>query len=161
MITRPDILGPLSKLDGLCPAGYAIALHISYTTPRFLFQTYKKDWREYYSKNGLVMKDPTVRWGFENSGCISWSTLETDDSQSVLKIAKQFGIDHGFTYSTDAGGSKSISSFARSDRDFNDTEIAEICALADEMHKLTAEIKDVSSKAREELKKISVDFTHN
>ncbi len=58
----------LGELDDLCPSGYAIALHIRYTTPAFLFQTYPKEWMEYYSQNGLVLHDPTVRWGLANTG---------------------------------------------------------------------------------------------
>ena len=114
----PNIMAAISRLDVLCPAGYAMALHIRYTTPKFLFQTYSSQWREEYSKKGLVLQDPTVRWGFENSGTINWRDLKESDEAGVLEQAKAYGIEHGFTLSLDRNNSKSITSFARGDREF-------------------------------------------
>ncbi len=80
----PNILAAIARLDALCPAGYAMALHISYTTPKFLFQAYDSDWMEQYSKQGLVLKDPTVKWGFENTGTINWRDLKDLDEAGYL-----------------------------------------------------------------------------
>ena len=154
------ILETLARLETLSPAGYAMALHVSFTTPRFLFQKYNRDWIEYYTKNGLVMADPTVRWGFENNGLISWSELTDLDTEGVLKKASEFGIKHGFTFSTEAGDSKSITSFARGDRAFSDEERQEICKLAEALHHETADLDALSGSDLEALKKMSVLFTH-
>lgn len=160
MGNNPDILKSLSTLDGYCPAGYAMALHISFTTPKFLFQTYNRDWMEHYSKHGLVLKDPTVKWGFGNTGHVLWSDLKEQDTDGVLEAAKSYGIGFGFTYCTDAHGSRSISSFARNDRDFTGAEISDISALVDLLHSETADLDGISSQERDQLKKISVEFTH-
>ena len=61
--TRVKISEVLGELNTLAPAGYAIGLQITYTTPKFMFQSYSIDWLNYYSQNGLLMMDPTLGWG--------------------------------------------------------------------------------------------------
>jgi len=150
----------LSQLDALCASGYAIALHISYTTPRFLFQTYSKDWMKKYSEQGLVLKDPTVLWGFTNIGVAKWSDLAPLDASGVLAQAKEFGLKYGFTYSVDLGSSKTIASFSRSDREFTDQEISDISDVVLELHRYTADIEELPTEDLAHLKKISVEYTH-
>ena len=57
-----EISETLDQLNQLAPTGYALGIHIEYTTPKFMFQTYPKAWLDYYSSNGLVMSDPMVAW---------------------------------------------------------------------------------------------------
>ena len=156
----PNIMAAISRLDVLCPAGYAMALHIRYTTPKFLFQTYNAQWREEYSKKGLVLQDPTVSWGFENTGTINWRDLKESDQAGVLEQAKAYGIEYGFTLSLDRNNSKSITSFARGDREFSVTEIDEISEIVTDLHNYTADIDEFSSVELVQLKQMSVDFTH-
>ena len=78
----------LERLDSACPSGFAIALHIKFSSPRYLFQAYPAEWIAYYTANGLVMRDPTVHWGFENTGHIRWSALEVADRSVMLKAAE-------------------------------------------------------------------------
>jgi len=154
-----NIMKSLSRLDQLCSAGYAIALHISYTTPKFLFQTYNSNWMEIYSKQGLVLKDPTVLWGFENNGAVRWDALSDIDTAGVLTLARQFGIAHGFTFATDQNNSRSIASFARSDRESSKSEIEEISQIVRDLHDYTAEIDEFSPEELAQLKEMSVAFT--
>ena len=156
----PNIMAAISRLDALCPAGYAMALHIRYTTPKFLFQTYDSQWREEYSKKGLVLQDPTVRWGFANTGTINWRDLKESDQARVLEQARAYGIEHGFTLSLERNNSKSITSFARGDREFSAAEIKEISEIVSELHSYTADIDEFSSVELAQLKQMSVDFTH-
>ena len=160
MDDSPGIMAAISRLDLLCPAGFAMAFHIRYTTPKFLFQTYSAQWREEYSKQGLVLKDPTVRWGFENTGRIDWRDLTECDEAGVLEQAKAHGLEHGFTFSLDPNNSKTIASFARGDREFTAAEIAEISEIVTELHNYTADIDEFSSTELAQLKQMSVDFTH-
>ena len=160
MKSKEPILDALPELGKLCPAGYAIALHISFSTPRFLFQTYSHEWMEVYSRKGYVLQDPTVVWGFTNNGTIKWADLESLDESGVLKEAKEFGIEHGFTMSLDDGGSKSIGSFTRGDRDFTDAEIAVIQKAFRSIHLRTAEIEQIPPMEVEQLKKIAGNWTH-
>jgi LuxR family transcriptional regulator len=100
-------------LKTIATAGFAPAFHVRFTTPTFLFQTYPKDWLDYYSQNGLVMSDPTVMWGFENTGAVDWAALQANDSAGVLAKAAEYGLKHGATYATEIDGSHSIGTFAR------------------------------------------------
>lgn len=155
-----DTLAAISKLDELCSAGFAVALHISFSAPKFLFQTYDRDWIDKYSELGLVLQDPTVRWGFENVGIINWQDLKEIDEAGVLQQAEAYGIRFGFTLALDRNGSKSITSFARDDREFLQVEIDQISEIVDALHVDTADIEALSSEALEQLKKMSVQFTH-
>ena len=124
MSAQLEIRHILGDLMDTATAGFALAFHVRFTTPSFLFQTYPKDWLDYYSQNGLVMSDPTVAWGFENTGAIGWSDLTASDSAGVLAKAAEFGLKHGATCATGSDESRSIGSFARADRDFTDAERA-------------------------------------
>jgi len=159
MKNNTNITDSLTQLDELCSSGYAIALHISFTTPRFLFQSYSKDWMEVYSQEGLVLKDPTVLWGFSNTGFANWSDLKDIDDSGILPMAAKFGLKYGFTYSTDQNSSKTIASFARSDREFSDSEVAEISEISLNLHIHTANIEEFSAAEMGQLKAMSVQFT--
>ena len=93
---------------------------ISFTTPTYLFQTYPKRWMDYYSSAGLVLHDPTVHWGLSNLGHIRWVDLEAIDPKGVLERAKDFGIMSGVAIAVLISGSRSIASFARADREYDD-----------------------------------------
>lgn len=155
-----QIQGILKRMEGQCPAGYALAFHISYATPQFLFQTYATPWIEIYSQKGYVMQDPTVRWGFENTGWVRWSDLAAQDSAGVLDDAAAHGLRFGACYATDAGESRSVTSFARGDREFTDDEIAGLANDVDQLHALTADLDALSPQTAEELRAMSIRFTH-
>ncbi len=142
------------------PAGFAIALHVRFTTPTYLFQTYPEEWIDHYSAAGLVMQDPTVAWAFGNTGTIRWRDLAAADPAGVLAAAAGHGLKFGFTYSQDRDSSTSLSSFSRTDRDFTDDEISDICALVDELHDLTANGASLGVETRDNLRRMSVRFTH-
>ncbi len=150
----------LRDLEGRSPAGYALAFHIKYTAPDYLFQTYSSEWIDIYSKNGLVMQDPTVHWGFDNTGSIRWSDLADKDAAGVLAQAAEHGLGYGVCYATDAGGSRSVTSFARNDREFSDVEINEIKMMIDELHAMTSDLGTLSPETAAELHEMSIRFTH-
>lgn len=153
-----EISHTLGALDELTPAGYIVALQINYTTPKFMFQTYNKDWLEHYSKEGLVMSDPTVAWCFENTGHCRWSDL--DDPGGVLKSAAKFGLTYGGIHSTEASGSRSMSGFARGDREFDDAEMQEIAKNVDLLHQLTLDKAQLDPETVEQLRNMSIMVTH-
>lgn len=160
MQPEADIPKTLAGLMELAPAGFAIALHVRFATPSYLFQTYPPAWIEEYGRAGLVMVDPTVAWGFSNVGRISWDELSALDSGRVLERARLHGLVYGLTVSLERGGSRSIASFSRQDRDFSPDEIAEIQATVDQLHDGTASAQSLSADAREMLKRLSVAYTH-
>lgn len=155
-------IGPmLEALNPLCTAGYALALHIKYTTPALLFQTYSREWADHYNQHGLVIHDPVVRWGFENIGSIAWGSLKNEDPQGVLQKCSDFGMKFGTVISIYEGDSRSIGGFARNDRDHTDAEIQNLEAQLRKIHEYTAATKELSVEDRAALKNLSITLTHN
>jgi LuxR family transcriptional regulator len=151
----------LAELKEIAPAGFAIALHVGFNSPKFLFQTYPSKWLKEYSENGLVMNDPTVHWGFENTGLIRWSDLSDMDETGVLKQAADHGLVYGLTWSTDSQGTRSIASFARSDRDFETAECDNLQKLAQTLHDKTVPLNALSDNIGEKLRQMSIRYTHS
>ena len=147
-------------LEAQSPAGFAIAFHIRFTRPDFLFQTYSKTWTDIYSQSGFVMHDPIVRWGFENTGAIRWSML--DDPVGVLEKARPHGLVYGFACAVENGGTRSVAGFARAGlavaRPVGD--LAAIAAQVATLHDETAKAGALSAETREELRQMSIRFTH-
>jgi LuxR family transcriptional regulator len=160
MSQKERIAALLHAFDERSPAGFAIALHVRFTRPTYLFQTYPKRWMDYYSSAGLVMHDPTVRWGLSNAGHVLWSDLESFDPHGVLERAKDFGIMNGVTISVVTTGSRSIASFARADRDFSDAEVVELEDLLSPLHVETEGLGQLSERDQRALVELSVRLTH-
>ena len=160
MEQKTEIKRILTLLQTASPSGFAIAFHIRFTTPDFLFQTYPKAWIDRYSEQGMVMKDPIVRWGFVQTGAIRWSKLEQDDEFGVIAQSRDFGMNYGIASATEDGGSRSVAGFARSDREFTDAEIASLGEALAELHALTANKDGMSDSLRDYLQEMSVKFTH-
>lgn len=156
--TQFEISQTLGDLGQLAPAGYALGLHIEYTTPMYMFQSYPKVWLDYYSQNGLVMSDPMVAWGFENTGSARWSDLE--DPTGVLVKAASYGLSYGLVSATKSEDSLSICGFARNDREFSDSEIAIISEKIAFLHRSTANHAELTPETVKQLKKMSIMVTH-
>lgn len=160
MDKRASIAGLLSELDDMSPLGFAIALHIKYNAPTFLFQTFPEAWVENYSRKGLVIRDPAIQWAFENTGFIRWRELNDREPSGVMEQAKLFGLTYGFTASIHNDHSRTVAGFARSDRDYLDVEIHEIMDRLQDLDVLTAGIEILSKKDTDALQKMSIRLTH-
>ena len=162
--TQVEISDVLGELNGLAQAGYAIGLQIQYTTPKFMFQTYSKEWLDLYSEKGLLMSDPTLAWGFENTGAVRWAQLRDNDPAGVLQLAKAHGIKFGITCAQESEGVKdgirSVGSFARNDRDFTAQEIVDITAHFNTLHAATESQAQLPEETVQQLKKMSIIVTH-
>ena len=123
MDKRASIATVLSELDELSPGGFAIALHIKYNAPTFLFQTFPEKWVKHYSRQGFVIRDPAVHWAFSNTGYIRWRDLVEGDTSGVMEQSRLFGLTYGFTASIHNDHSRTLAGFARPDRDYLDVEI--------------------------------------
>lgn len=154
-----QILQDVGALRSLAPAGYAMAFHVHFTSARWLFQTYPPDWIAHYSRAGYVMSDPTVRWGFENVGTVRWADLLALDEGGVMADAARWGMRFGATVVVDSGGTRSITSFSRADRDLTDDELDRIAAIVNRLHRLTAEIPTLGAEAREKLRAEAIAFS--
>ena len=81
------------QLSMLAPAGYSIGLHIRFTAPLFMFQTYDPAWLDHYTENGYVLRDPMVAWGFSTTGTIRWSDPSLPDPFGLFKKAASYGLE--------------------------------------------------------------------
>jgi LuxR family transcriptional regulator len=157
---RASVAALLHDLDQRSPAGCAIGLHIRFTTPRYMFQSYPKRWMDEYSGSGLLVQDPTVHWGMSNVGWVRWCDLEPIDSHGVLERARDYGIMNGVTIALFIDGSRSIASFARSDRDYEALEIANLELVFSGLHRATASLEALTDDDQLALKDLSVRLTH-
>ena len=149
----------LARLHGAYPTGFAIALHVKFTSPKYLFQSYDTEWIDTYSRLGLVIHDPTVRWGFDNTGTQRWSGLASDDPNNVLPRAAEHGLRYGFTVSQLTDGSRTVASFARGDREATDAEIAAAAADVAQLHALTLTLETLTPADHALLKQMSIYLT--
>ena len=116
---------------------FAIGVRIRFNNPSLLYQTYPQEWQDYYTKNALVMVDPTVRWGLQNTGYCTWSSLAEEDSEGVFAAAAKFGLNYGFAVSEGSPMDRSMGFFARSSGEFSESEMQEGDSLVKELHNLT------------------------
>ncbi len=160
MARQGQISAILKSLHDASPAGFAIALHVKFTAPRYLFQSYAKDWLDTYSRLGLVLHDPTVGWAFQNVGTTRWSDLAADDPRGVLEQAARHGLKFGTVIALVRNGSRTMASFARSDRESTDDEVAALKRDLEDLHDQTRTIEHLSPSVHETLKQMSIYLTH-
>lgn len=151
----------LPELKRAYPVGFAIALHIRFTSPALLLQAYDPVWIETYSREGMVMHDPTVSWGLRNFGAVRWDDLPQPDAAGgrVLTAARAHGLIHGFTVSVGEPTSRSVASFARDDRPATTEEIATATRQVSFLHQMTADGASPSKSDRTALAALSILLT--
>lgn len=149
----------IEDLSNAGRSGFAIGLHLTYTSPRYLLQSYPAAWQAIYAQQGYLMRDPTVHWGLENSGWILWSDLAPEDGDGVLSEAAGHGLKHGATISVFGRGSRSIASFARDDRDFTGAEAAGIHEKVAGLHDLTVHVHALPPAVHDLLRRLSIILT--
>ena len=159
-MSKTAVAHTLEAIGETSPAGFAIALHVKFTAPRYLFQSYEKEWMETYSREGLVLRDPTVRWGFENTGSVKWSDLKPLDEGGVLDLAAEHGLKFGVTVALVKENSRSIASFSRPDREYTDQEIEQLSAALEKLHDETIATESLTPADHEAFKRMSVMLTH-
>jgi LuxR family transcriptional regulator, quorum-sensing system regulator SdiA len=159
MSRRAIIAALLHQLDERSPAGFAIALHIQFTTPTYMFQTYPRRWLDHYTASGMVLHDPVVRWGMQNAGRTRWSELEAMDAGGVMEEARNFGLMNGAAVAFVSAGTRSIGGFARADREYYDAEMEELEALLFELHMATLVTNRLSATDQRALTELSIKLT--
>ena len=137
MSLRARIDVELQNLARMTTAGYFIGLHIRFTSPLFTFQTYDQRWIDHYTENGYVLRDPMTAWGFSRTGWIRWSDPDLPDPFGLFNEAAQYGLNFGVTVACGPIKSRTIASFARSDREFRDEEIVKIERTVLRLHNLS------------------------
>ncbi|NHB75551.1 autoinducer binding domain-containing protein [Rhodobacter calidifons] len=137
MSSRTSIDIELQNVARIATAGYFIGLHIRFTSPLLTFQTYDQRWIDHYTENGYVLRDPMTAWGFSRTGSIRWSNPELPDPFGLFREAAEYGLRFGATVSYGPIKSRTIASFARSDREFRDDEIVRFERAVKRLHELS------------------------
>jgi LuxR family transcriptional regulator len=150
----------LKKLAPLAPAGYFVGLHIRFTSPLMSFQTYDQAWIDHYTENGYVLRDPMTAWGFSQTGWTRWSNPALLDPFGVFKEAAGFGLIYGVTIAEGPVKSRTIASFSRPDREFDDREIDVIVAAVHRLHEISQPPDDLTKAQIEALKCIAGGDRH-
>lgn len=150
----------LHRLSLLAPAGYFVGLHIRFTAPLFTFQTYDQRWLDHYTEKGYVLRDPMVAWGFSKTGTIRWSDPSLPDPFGLFAEAARFGLIYGCTVSCGPIKSRTIASFARSDREFDDQEVAALEDVILRMHDMTEPPEELTKAQVEALRCIAGGDRH-
>ncbi|MCV6825506.1 MULTISPECIES: autoinducer binding domain-containing protein [Halocynthiibacter] len=150
----------LHTLGLLAPAGYFVGLHIRFASPLMSFQTYDKRWTDYYTEQGYALRDPTIAWGFSTEGASRWRDFGFPDPFGILEQAKEYGLNYGLTVSCGPISSRTIASFAHSDREFTDSEIEEIELIVRRLHALTEPPESLTKAQIEALRYIADGDRH-
>ena len=137
MPVRIGLDAELYQIGLIATAGYSIGLHIRFTSPLMMFQTYSQTWRDHYTERGYVLRDPMVAWGFSCEGCVRWSDPVLLDPFKLFVEAASFGLHYGATVACGPVRSRTIASFARSDREFSDKELLTLTEKVQRLHAMT------------------------
>ncbi|MDH2326283.1 autoinducer binding domain-containing protein [Cereibacter sp. SYSU M97828] len=137
-----EVTRRLRELSSICDTGYALAIHIRFTSPTLLYQTYPDEWIRFYTERGFMLSDPVVRWGLRETGFIRWNDIPDEDHEAVMVHARQHGIAHGVAFSLGTPASRTLAGLTRSQDEFTGDEIDRMIGLVSEIHDLTREPGD-------------------
>ena len=151
----------LARLSALAPAGYALGLHIRFASAQIMVNTYDPRWIEIYTSRGYMLCDPLVSWGFGTEGLVRWSDLDHPDPHNVTEQAKAFGLLYGVAVSHGPVSSRTIGGFGRSDREFTESEMAEIADMVRVLHRETEPPERLSNAQVEALRLIAKGYRYS
>lgn len=134
MSDRKAITVLLERLDQLAPMGYTVGLHIRFATPLIYRSSYPTAWVDHYNSHSYYLRDPLVFWGVGIEGTTRWSSIPLPDPFGVMKKAAVHGLKFGAVSSYGPITSRSIVGISRSDREFDDTELARLKELTIQLH---------------------------
>ncbi len=124
----------LERLDHLAPMGYTVGLHIRFATPLVYKSSYPVEWVDHYNSHSYYLRDPLVFWGVGAEGTTRWSAIPLPDPFGVMKKAASHGLNYGAVSSYGPITSRSIVGISRSDREFDDEELAHLRELTIQLH---------------------------
>lgn len=150
----------LLRLRSVANSGFALALHFRFVAPAFVLQSYPREWSDTYASGGMVMRDPTVRWGMLHTGWCRWSDMRGTENNDVMQQAASHGIRFGATYATKSGKSRSIAFISRHDREITDDERLLVEREFEDLHAATLQAKTLSPILTQKLRDLSVRCTH-
>ena len=125
-----------ARFDRLAPAGHYVALRVGFAYPVVDENTFPEAWVAPYTAESLMLHDPLMHWAHGHSGTIRWSEVRLPDRMNVLGRAAEVGLRYGVVTSCcdPKTGQRSYGLFARSDREFTDTEMRVLQARLKRLH---------------------------
>jgi LuxR family transcriptional regulator len=121
----------------LAPAGHYLALRVGFAFPMEERNMLPEAWVRHYTRHGLMLVDPIMKWVYQQRGAIRWSEISLPDPANVLGTAASHGMRFGAAVSfadQDGKGQRSFGTFAREDREFTDSELDDIHAEVERLH---------------------------
>jgi LuxR family transcriptional regulator, quorum-sensing system regulator SdiA len=121
----------------ISPSGFYLALRVGFTFPEEELNRLPDPWVEHYSRHGLVVHDPLMKWVYANQGIARWSDIDTPDPQAVRVSALAHGLAYGAVASATTAserGKRSYGLFFRADRDFYEEELVNLRLLLETLH---------------------------
>lgn len=121
----------------LAPAGYYVALRVGFAFPLAEHNALPASWIDHYTRHSFMVSDPVMQWVYRYFGTIRWSEITIPDPRRILDEAGRYGLKYGVAISFDdpsPKGQRSFGSFARSDREFHDDEIATLRSKLEWLH---------------------------
>jgi LuxR family transcriptional regulator, quorum-sensing system regulator SdiA len=125
------------SIHRMAPAGFYLALRVGFTFPEEELNRLPHPWVDHYTRHGLVVHDPLMKWVYAHQGAARWTDLEIPDPREV----RQAAVDHGLSFGAVASasspaerGKRSYGLFFRADRDFNEGELANLRILLETLH---------------------------
>ena len=101
------------------------------------------------------LRDPAVRWAYDNSGATRWSEIDGTNDSDVSAMAKEYGLKFGAVVccsSSQPKEQRSYGTFARADREFSEQEISQLFVHIKQLHELAAPPTNLTVAELEALK---------
>jgi LuxR family transcriptional regulator len=145
---NPDAFRPLA------PAGFYVAIRVGFAFPMVEVNQLPESWIREYTVGGLIVHDPAMTWAYRNCGAARWTELGVEDTQGVLELAKNHGLEFGAVASCldDASqAERSFGFFCRSDRDYTTAELEQMTSMLEALHQSYARPKNLTPAELETL----------
>ncbi len=153
--TVPD--GLSINIPAMAPAGYYLALRIGFAFPKEEVNALPPAWVEHYTREGYLLADPIHRWLYDGEGLCRWSAIPFPDPRGILIAARAYGLIFGLAVSIrhdGPGGQRSFGAFARSDREFSDSECEALHAHVRARHEALIPPRNITAAEIEALRLI-------
>ncbi|MGL4319807.1 MAG: LuxR C-terminal-related transcriptional regulator [Paracoccaceae bacterium] len=143
------------NIQRMAPAGFYLALRVGFTFPEEELNRLPYLWVEHYTRHGLVVHDPLMKWVYAHQGVARWSDLDIPDPREVRQAAYAHGLLFGAVASASSvaeKGKRSYGLFFRADRDFNDGDLESLQSLLETLHSGTKMERNLTANEIEALK---------
>lgn len=140
--------------SSLAPAGFYIAVRVGFAFPMVEHNHLPASWVREYGASGLIVHDPAMAWAYKHCGVARCSALGEEDSQGVLELAKNHGLNFGAVASCvdeNDASQRSFGFFFRSDREYESAELELLGTSLVGMHQAHAQPKKLTAAEIETL----------